>query len=238
MIYGILFDFGGTLDADGGHWLDRFYRIYSAIGLGHLDKGAIKEAFYWADAQAERDGAMRTALYRDMIQRHVRWQFEKLSLQDTAREAQAVTAFVRAAERVLHRNRKVLELLHHAGYRLGIVSNSYGNIETLCREFGYNSFMKVFIDSALVGVRKPDPAIYTLALEKLRLPAAQVTMVGDNFDRDILPAKALGMKTAWLVGDQKRPCPDPSKVDLTLRSLEELPQRLNIAPHVQKETVG
>src|SRR4029077_8794269 len=167
MIYGILFDFGGTLDADGGHWLDRFYRIYEEIGLGKLDKNAIKEAFYFADAQAELDPAMRTALYRDMMQRHVRWQFEKLNLKDPAREARAADVFVRSAERFLHRNRKTLDVLHHAGYRLGVVSNFYGNVETICREFGYNTFMKVFIDSARVGVRKPDPAIYTLALEKL-----------------------------------------------------------------------
>jgi len=45
MITAYFFDFGGTLDADGGHWLDRFYRIYEEIGLGKLDKSAIKEAF-------------------------------------------------------------------------------------------------------------------------------------------------------------------------------------------------
>jgi putative hydrolase of the HAD superfamily len=232
MISGILFDFGGTLDADGGHWLDRFYRIYEEIGLGQLDKGKIKEAFYYADSQAELDPAIRSALYRDMMIRHVHWQFEKLSLNDPTREAQAATSFVRSSERVLHRNRKILEGLHQAGYRLGVVSNFYGNIETLCREFGYNIYMKVLIDSALVGVRKPDPQIYTLALEKLQLPAAQVTMIGDNFDRDILPAKSLGMKTGWLIGDQKRPCPDASKVDFYLRSLEELPERLKTPHHL------
>jgi HAD superfamily hydrolase (TIGR01509 family) len=232
MIYGILFDFGGTLDADGGHWLDRFYRIYEEIGLRNLDKGAIKEAFYFADAQAALDPAMRKALYRDMMRRHVHWQFEKLKLRDPDKETQAADAFVRAAERVLRRNRKALEVLHHAGYRLGVVSNFYGNVETLCREFGYNTYMKVFVDSALVGVSKPDPAIYTLALEKLQLPANQVTMVGDNFDRDIVPAKGLGMRTAWLIGDQKRVCPDSSKVDITLRSLEELPERLKTTHQV------
>ena len=226
MISAILFDFGGTLDADGGHWLERTYHVYSQIGLGQIDKNTIKEAFYWADAQAEKDPAMRSAPYRNMMERHLRWQFEKLGLKNPDKEAEAVTVFVRAAERILRRNRKTLETLSLAGYRMGVVSNSYGNIETLCREFGYNSFFKVFIDSAVEGVSKPDPKIYTLALERLKRPAGQVLMVGDNFDRDILPAKALGMKTGWLVGAHKRPCPDASKVDLILRSLEELPDRL------------
>src|SRR5262245_8247746 len=49
MISAFLFDFGGTLDSDGQHWLDRFYRIYEQIGLSALAKDRIKEAFYWAD---------------------------------------------------------------------------------------------------------------------------------------------------------------------------------------------
>jgi putative hydrolase of the HAD superfamily len=228
MISGILFDYGGTLDSDGGHWLERTYHMYTQIGLGDLDKTLIKEAFYWADEQALLDPGMRTAPYRDMMQRHLRWQFQKLGLRDSEKEAKGVTVFVRAAERVLHRNRKMLEKLFHAGFKLGVVSNSYGNMETLCREFGYNVYMKVIIDSAVEGVSKPDPAIYTVALRRLKLPAGQVLMVGDNFERDILPTKALGMKTAWLTGDQKRTAPDASKVDLTLRSLEELPERLHL----------
>jgi putative hydrolase of the HAD superfamily len=226
MISGLLFDFGGTLDSDGGHWLDRTYHTYNQIGLVKIDKTSIKEAFYSADTQAESDPAMRTAPYRNMMQMHFHWQFEKLRLNNPAKEAEAVSFFVRAAEKVLRRNRKTLEMLSLEKYRMGVVSNFYGNIETLCREFGYNTFMKVLIDSAVEGVSKPDPKIYTLALERLKTPAYQTMMIGDNFERDILPAKALGMKTAWLVGDQKRDCPDPTKVDLILRSLEELPNRL------------
>ena len=226
MISALLFDFGGTLDSDGGHWLDRTFHTYNQIGLSKIDKTAVKEAFYWADAQAENHPPIRSALYRDMMQQHFRWQFQKLNLNDPAKEAEAVTFFVRAAEKVLRRNRKVLETLSLAKYRMGVVSNFYGNIETLCREFGYNTFMSVLIDSAVEGVSKPDPKIYELALERLKTPAGHVLMVGDNFERDIRPAKSLGMKTAWLTGDQKRTCPDPTQVDLILRSLEELPERL------------
>ena len=75
MISAFLFDFGGTLDSDGGHWLDRFYLIYDLIGLGNLPKPLIKEAFYWADEQAEADPGMRKADLRTMMLRHVRWQF-------------------------------------------------------------------------------------------------------------------------------------------------------------------
>jgi putative hydrolase of the HAD superfamily len=234
MISSILFDFGGTLDADGGHWLDRTYHVYNQIGMANVDKTAVKEAFYYADAQAEKDPAMRSALYRNMMEKHFHWQFQRLSLLKPDKEAEAVTVFVRAAERVLRRNRKTLETLSLAGFRMGVVSNFYGNIETLCREFGFNPFLQVLIDSAVEGVSKPDPKIYSLALERLKRPAGQVLMVGDNFDRDILPAKALGMKTAWLIGGQKRTPPDPTKVDLILRSVEELPDRIK---SLQKDVI-
>lgn len=41
----ILFDFGGTLDSDGEHWLDRFYALYGDVGL-RIPVSEIKEAFY------------------------------------------------------------------------------------------------------------------------------------------------------------------------------------------------
>src|SRR4029077_9245831 len=92
----------------------------------------------------------------------------------------------------------------------------------------YNAYLSVLVDSLVEGVSKPDPRIYSLAVERLSLPAEKVMMVGDNFERDILPARGLGMKTAWLIGDQKRVPPDPTKVDIILRSLEDLPEQLKI----------
>jgi FMN phosphatase YigB (HAD superfamily) len=54
-------------------------------------------------------------------------------------------------------------------------------------------------------------------------------MVGDSFDRDVLPAKKAGMKTAWLEGPTARECPNPSLVDLHLRRLSDLPATLSAA---------
>jgi FMN phosphatase YigB (HAD superfamily) len=52
-------------------------------------------------------------------------------------------------------------------------------------------------------------------------------MVGDSFERDVVPAKKIGMKTAWLEGPESRPCPDPSVVDLRLKRLADLPGLLS-----------
>jgi putative hydrolase of the HAD superfamily len=230
MINAFLFDFGGTLDSDGQHWLDRFYRIYEQVGLVSIPKEKIKEAFYWADAQLEADPAIRAAGFRLMMERHVRCQFEKLGLEDAKRQAEAASIFYRFSEKVLHRNRRIMERLHHAGLKLGVVSNFYGNVETLCQEAGLKPFLSVILDSIIVGLKKPDPQIFQLALARLKLPAAQVAFVGDSFERDILPAKALGMTTYWMASEQNRIPPDPSKVDIVLHSLEDLPSHLQLKP--------
>ena len=223
MISAVLFDFGGTLDSDGQHWLDRFYAIYPQVGLHQIPKNLIKEAFYWADEQADLDRAIRTADLQSMMDRHVAWQFKKLGLNDKALETKVSAAFAKPCARTLRRNRHVLEALHFAGLKLGVISNFYGNVEVLCKEFGLNEYLDFILDSMVVGVRKPDPAIFRLALEKLGTPAEETAFVGDSFDRDIIPAKALGMKTIWLLGDRTKVPPDPTRVDEIVHSLEDLP---------------
>ncbi len=52
-------------------------------------------------------------------------------------------------------------------------------------------------------------------------------MVGDSFDRDVRPAKSVGMHAAWLEGDAPRPCPEPGLPDLRLRQLADLPAALD-----------
>ncbi len=232
MISAFLFDFGGTLDSDGLHWLDRFYSIYADIGLAEIPRKKIKEAFYWADEQAELDPGMRTAGLRSMMERHVHWQFQRLGLKNLALEERAAAAFYKPANRVLRRNRHIFEKLSQAGLKLGIISNFYGNIEALCREFSLTPYLNVILDSAIVGLKKPDPKLFALARERLKLPAEEIAFVGDSFARDILPAKALGMQTFWLVGDQDIVPPDASKVDRIIRSLEDLPHEIGLSQKV------
>ncbi len=236
MISAFLFDFGGTLDSDGGHWLDRFFLIYQQIGLGDLPKTTIKEAFYWADAQAEVDPGMRKADLRTMMVRHVSWQFEKMGLKNPEKAIEAANAFIHPTERVLHRNRHILERMHQNGYKMGIISNFYGNVETLCHEFGLRPFLQIILDSTQVGMKKPDPRLFEQAAHQLKLSPSRIGFVGDSFERDIRPAKKCGMKTFWMVGDPPPYCPDPSQVDVTILSLDDLLQH---APKhsLEQETV-
>jgi putative hydrolase of the HAD superfamily len=230
MILAILFDFGGTLDGDGLHWLDRFYAIYDLIGLSDIPKSRIKEAFYWADEQAERDPDMLGSGLRAMMERHVAWQFEKLGIKDPEKQGEAAAAFIGPAEDALERNRDILEKLHQAGLKIGILSNFYGNVEILCHEFGLIPYLDVILDSAEVGLRKPDPKLFELALNQLGVAAEEAAFVGDSYERDIVPAKSVGMKTYWLVGKEEKMPPDPRQVDGILHHLGELLDEFSSAP--------
>ena len=127
----------------------------------------------------------------------------KLNKQQAETEAYAVKvadACYQYVLDVLQRTRPVVkELAEH--YKLVLVSNFYGNIQTILKDFGLFDFFSDIVESSVVGVRKPDPAIYRLGVEAMGLPAANVLVVGDSFSKDVVPAKTVGCKVAWLKGE-------------------------------------
>lgn len=225
MLSAVLLDFGGTLDGEGLHWLDRFEAIYAGPDGVSIEPARIKDAFYEADRGLEADPGIGGCGFREMMRRHARWQLRHLGIEDDGLTERLALAFAVPAEEALERSREVLHVLHDRGYRLGVVSNFYGNVAALCAEAGFGPYLDVVLDSAVVGLRKPDPAFFTAALDRLGVPPAEAAMVGDSFDRDIRPARALGMRTYWLAGPG-RACPDTALVDGILERLAELPAHL------------
>ena len=229
MVRAILFDMGGTLDGDGQHWLERFLVLYRDFGID-LPREKIRRAFDEAERRATTDEAMASADLGGMVQLHVKWQLADLRLPDPALEEHLVSGFLGPVRRAVSDNVRLLAELRTRDFILGVVSNGCGNVERLCADFGYTPYLSIIVDSRCVGVSKPDPAIFVYAAEKLRLDPGEIMMVGDSFERDVRPAKKIGMKTAWLEGPEPRDCPDPSLVDLRLRRLAELPGLLASLP--------
>ena len=213
----LLFDFGGTLDAPGVHWLTRLYRLYPQMGLDVAPE-RIKEAFYWADAQIMAHPEVTTLHFLPLMLEHATLQLRYLGLPSQPYQRQA-------AMTSLHASVRVLTLLRQR-YTLGVISNFYGNVATLCQECGLAALCDVIIDSAQVGVSKPERRIFTLALEQLGRAPHTAAYVGDSFERDVVGAKTAGLHTIWLRGLEPRPCPDPSLVNATITTLEELPTLL------------
>jgi putative hydrolase of the HAD superfamily len=105
--------------------------------------------------------------------------------------------FCARSEKSLDRARRLLKRVKPS-FRLGIVSNFYGNLSAVLKEAGLLDFLEVTVDSKRVGMRKPDPGIFLLALRHLGLSPNHVIFVGDSYERDIVPSGRLGMKTIWL----------------------------------------
>lgn len=89
--------------------------------------------------------------------------------------------------------RSVLETLQNRGYVLGAVSNADGRVVRQLQEVELDGYFATIIDSEVVGVRKPDPEIFRLALKELDLLPQHGCYVGDTYEIDVLGARRVGM---------------------------------------------
>jgi putative hydrolase of the HAD superfamily len=107
-----------------------------------------------------------------------------------------------------------------------LVSNFYGNITAVLQDFGIDHFFPVIIESAVVGVRKPDPQIFRLGVEALQMRADEVVVIGDSHDKDIIPATAAGCQTIWLKNTGWSEYTGTETADLVISDFAELRKRL------------
>jgi HAD superfamily hydrolase (TIGR01549 family) len=220
----VLFDFGGTLDAPGVPWVDRFVVAYRKAGL-HVTTAALREAAGAGTRAAYRTAAVAGYDLRETVAFHVARQLEHLGLRDAAAAERVVTTFVLEATTALAESRALLERLRRR-FRLGIVSNFYGNLQRILDAAGLAPLLSTVIDSTAVGLAKPDPGVFTLALAAAGASPSETLYVGDSMRQDILPARAAGLRTAWLVGphgDVACDADDPADLRLgTLGDVERL----------------
>ena len=131
---------------------------------------------------------------------------------------------------LLNENKQVLEHLKQNGYPMVLVSNFYGNINQVLKDAGIDGYFEDVIESAVVGVRKPNPAIFALGVFALDLPASQVLVVGDTYGKDIIPAHKLGCHTLWIKGLQwEEKKVDESIPDGIIKKLSEMEEFLKIS---------
>ena len=83
-------------------------------------------------------------------------------------------------------------------YKLGIIANQSLGTQERIDKWGIGKYFDVVMASAEAGCAKPDPKIFTMALQKAKCEPNDAVMVGDRLDNDIIPAKKLGMKTVWV----------------------------------------
>lgn len=117
-----------------------------------------------------------------------------------------------------------LNYLKEKGYKLGIIANQVSGTTDRLKEWNLLCYFDVIASSDILGVAKPDKAIFEKALIMANCKAQNAIMVGDRMDNDILPAKQLGMKTIWIQGKYINLIPNDMKckADYVLSTIEEL----------------
>jgi putative hydrolase of the HAD superfamily len=84
------------------------------------------------------------------------------------------------------------------GLGSGVISNSNGSVKGALEELGLARHLDFVLDSAVVGVEKPDPRIFELALEAARVEPHEAVYVGDLYSVDVLGARAAGLHAILL----------------------------------------
>ncbi|MDR1556705.1 MAG: HAD family hydrolase [Tannerellaceae bacterium] len=205
-IKGIIFDYGGTIDSNGVHWAEVIRMAYEALQIP-VGKERFREAYV--------SGERRLATNRIVLPHHNFWHVLRLKAeaqlqylvenQDLPDDKNLLVRYATGiadwcyagAQTSINAARPVLKKLSEQ-YPLFLVTNFYGNIEAVLKDFYLREFFSAVIESAIVGIRKPDPAIFRLGVEQSGFAPGEIAVVGDSYDKDILPATAAGCQTIWL----------------------------------------
>lgn len=193
-VRGLVFDLGGTV-----------LSIDHPRIATYLQEEGVTPADGWA-ARAERAGRERLdRLVREGAGGREQWRgfFEAFLEAAGAPSARVESLFERLAD--FHRRqhlwnrpvpgvREALTALAHAGYRLGVVSNSDGRAEWLLGTVGLAREFEFVVDSAEVGFDKPDARIFRLACERFGLAPERCAYLGDVMTIDVEGSARAGLR--------------------------------------------
>lgn len=203
---GVIFDYGGTIDSRGVHWSEVIWDGYCDAGV-NVTKEQFRECYVFAERELAK---VRHILphhnFHDLLLIKMRIELDYLANRGLLNEALIEPLATRialfcynAARSSVEEARPVLEALH-SRYPMVLVSNFYGNVESVLADFDLRRYFKSIIESAVVGVRKPDPQIFRLGVDALGLEPKDVLVIGDSYKKDIVPAESIGCHVAWIKG--------------------------------------
>ena len=93
----------------------------------------------------------------------------------------------------------VLSQLCEKGYRLGVIANQNSGLEARLKKWGLRKYFLLIVSSAEIGCAKPDLEIFKRALAMADCAADECVMVGVRLGNGVIPAKAIGMNTVWII---------------------------------------
>ncbi len=211
-----IFDYGGTLDTGGDHWGRVIWHAYERAGIP-VGEEQFREAYVFAERKLGSEPIIKPSFtFRETLHTKLQIEMEHLGINEGL--TKVLDDLYALTQKQTAASREVLLKLRETA-TLALVSNFYGNLDTVLQEFHLDNIFDVVVESAAVGLRKPDLAIYKLALELIEERGKAtgrraklgnerreergdaVTVIGDSMKNDIQPAKELGLYTIQISGE-------------------------------------
>ncbi len=226
----LAFDFGGTLDSPFMHWMKIYLKLYNEDLHLPLTGENFRDSYVYAEQMMERlqlvkpshslleTQSFKTRLqFEDLIRRGILPDTQENREVLPEHAARLVTDF---SSRYVALSKEVLEPLSKR-YTLLLVSNYYGNLKKIVTDLGIVSYFFSITDSTLEGIRKPDAALWKLAIDRAGFTPDEVVVIGDSTKNDILPALSLGCQVV-------KGCPSMDDITEEVPCITSLKELLDI----------
>lgn len=232
---GIIFDYGGTLDSNGKHWAEVLWDAYQDTQVP-VEKQAFRDAYVYGERYLATHPVIESQdTFKDLLEKKVDLQINWLIDNDFLTANDKTSSYSLAVSNqcynfaisTLQNERPILTELRKK-YPMVLVSNFYGNVSAVLADFNLSHYFDKIIESAVVGVRKPDPAIFSLGVEALGFDPEDIVVIGDSHTKDIVPAGKAGCKTIWLKGIGWEKDDDSLTADAVITDFVELKTIFNI----------
>lgn len=198
----VLFDAGGTLAHPD--W-ERIARLAKLETGGNFDPAEMQRRFY------ESLRAVDGRLSEEAIRAHTRrpgWVFNDifcaLGVDEETCARLAVQILATHSEKHLwcgldpDAPRVIMEL-KGAGLSIAVISNTEdGRLEEMLKLLEIAAHFDLLVDSHIVGLRKPDAAIFHYTLEQLNVAPHEAVYIGDSYGHDVLGAQNAGLRAILL----------------------------------------
>jgi putative hydrolase of the HAD superfamily len=212
----VTFDIGGVIYSD-----DVFKQaIFTALNKlsANVDQVAFDQVY--SQHLKSQSGSLRSKLCQHFL--------GSLDKRDELMEI-ATANWLFKPEDLYQDSKACIKKFKSSGIKIGIVANQPASVVNSLKSDQIYDLIDFLGVSAIVGIEKPDRAIFELAIAKLNTTANKIIHIGNRIDTDVLPAKSLGMRTVWVRRGEANPNPtqaDLSQADLTVDDLTNLPESI------------
>ncbi|MDR0749241.1 MAG: HAD family hydrolase [Tannerellaceae bacterium] len=205
-IKGVILDYGGTIDSNGVHWAEVIWMAYEALHIP-VTKDVFRQAYVHGERTLAKNRIIQPNhnfwhVLRLKAETQIQWLMDNNYLPADAASFTRYTTGIADwcyafAQMAVNTALPIIRKLS-GKYPLVLVTNFYGNMEAVLKDFHLAALFNAVVESSVAGVRKPDPEIFRLGVKALGLAAGETVVIGDSYDKDVVPASATGCQTIWL----------------------------------------